>query len=252
LPTPFPTYVATAKPTPLPTPLPTPATAKPTPLPTPLPTSLPTPLPTPATAKPTPLPTPFPTPGVVPYAQPQPYYPVPYVQPYYPPPLPYAQPYYPPPIPYYPPEPQCHTIADIVCRGNELEKLCEAVGRAGMLERFRGGSKTLFAPTNDAFDFLLRLTEGRPDLTPDQLVNLLLFHEVPVAKTYQDLPCDEWILMSNGEYSFVYCRGYDDKYQLGQGNNQLTEPKIILKDVHACNGVIHVISHVMLPKWLAL
>lgn len=53
--------------------------------------------------------------------------------------------------------------------------------------------------------------------------------------------------MTNGKYTRTICRG-DHIFQKGSGNTKDDKPEIIGIDVEACNGVIHVVDEVILPK----
>lgn len=55
--------------------------------------------------------------------------------------------------------------------------------------------------------------------------------------------------MANGKFTRTVCKDHD-VFQRGAGNTKADMPKIIGADVMACNGVIHVIDEVILPKQL--
>lgn len=52
--------------------------------------------------------------------------------------------------------------------------------------------------------------------------------------------------MTNGKDSRTICEG-GATYQKGEENSEDERPRIISQDIEACNGVIHIISEVMLP-----
>ena len=60
--------------------------------------------------------------------------------------------------------------------------------------------------------------------------------------------------MSNTGLTFTHCRE-GHKYQVGRGNGSegivalRDSPKIVQRDIQACNGVIHALENVMLPSW---
>ena len=112
-----------------------------------------------------------------------------------------------------------------------------------------GGSSlwTVFVPPDDAFG---AISDVVASLNNQQLADVLLFHAIEGVITFDELICDKWIHMANGKPSFTLCRG-DDKYQLGPGNGPYkskTEPKILVKDIHACNGLIHAVENVLLTE----
>ena len=135
--------------------------------------------------------------------------------------------------------------------------------QATTVEALSGGSWTIFAPTDDAFDALA--------LDDDELVDALLnctsalnsvlsFHTVFGNEVLfnTDLVCGEEIAMANGDLSRTVCRD-GNIYQKGGQNNprdnndnnnnaNTNMPMIIAADVEACNGVVHIVDKVMLPK----
>ena len=228
-----------------------------------------------------------------PYSPPKdPYYPPPPPQqPYYPPydpnpykpPNPHKNPNYPEQDPYapnnpyapndpYDPQPSypkkplevghCETISDIICGADGFAVLCEALKVTGLYTALKHNQHyTLFAPTDTAFHQLLG--GYYHDVTKDELTALLLYHVIHSkydSVEFDELQCDTWIQMANGDYSFTLCRtdiGHSSyhqppktkKYQLGSGNSPMNEPEIILtaSKGSVCNGVIHVVDNVLLP-----
>ena len=109
------------------------------------------------------------------------------------------------------------------------------------------GTYTVFAPTDEAFG---KLPDGTVEALLDDiptLTNVLLFHAVADKKVYaSDLKCTQKVKMANGKDSRTVCRG-KKIYQKGAGNPRNAMPEIVTKDIKACNGVVHVVSQVMLP-----
>ncbi|KAG7336529.1 beta-Ig-H3/fasciclin [Nitzschia inconspicua] len=222
------------------------------------------------------------------YPQPQPYIPPPTqhynppTQPYVPPPQPYyphPQPYIPPPTQHYtrpyvptmsyygapqpyhqkpddpvylPPVPglqRCDSLADVICTADGFDVLCTAIKIVGLYNTLKHGSWTVFAPTDDAFQSWLGHTY-LDHLSKDELTNLLLYHLLDKATTFDELECDTWILTKSGQHSYTLCRDDHHKYQMGSGNGPHNEPKIVLtadKDT-ICNGILHVVDNVILPE----
>jgi uncharacterized surface protein with fasciclin (FAS1) repeats len=81
----------------------------------------------------------------------------------------------------------------------------------------------------------------------DALTNILLFHAVAdkVVKSCS-LRCAASTEMANGDISETVCKE-GGTFQTGAGNADGNMPKIVTKDIMACNGVVHVVSQVMLP-----
>ena len=97
----------------------------------------------------------------------------------------------------------------------------------------------VFAPTNDAFD---ALPEGVLDsllADPDKLTDILLYHVVEGQVEAQDIPDLLDAATLNGQS--VVLRSDDD----GVTVNDAT---VVIADVLASNGVIHVIDKVLIPE----
>jgi uncharacterized surface protein with fasciclin (FAS1) repeats len=144
----------------------------------------------------------------------------------------------------------CTTIAGIACGTTGFKTLCDAVKAAGLNGTLGSGTYTVFAPNDGAF---ANLPSGTLDaLLKDipALKNILLFHVVAGKKVYKkDLRCTRRVKMANNKYSRTVCRNKRTQlFQKGAGNPRSKMPEIITADIEACNGVIHVVSEVMLPK----
>jgi uncharacterized surface protein with fasciclin (FAS1) repeats len=102
----------------------------------------------------------------------------------------------------------------------------------------------LFAPNKDALKGIVWDT-----LSDDQIKDVLLFHTVKgTAINSADLSCSDTIEMGNGDDSRTKCKG-GNTYQTGSGNIGMDLiPQIIDQDIEACNGIIHILDGVMLPK----
>lgn len=146
------------------------------------------------------------------------------------------------------------SINEIVCDLDEFTYLCTALSAAGLTETFDDYSKniTLFAPNDSAFEELGEVAISYL-LDPDNvhlLIKLLAFHAVLDKTIYsEDLICKETIEMANGKDSRSVCRG-DKFYQKGKGNSDDERPEVIEVDIETCNGVMHVISEVMLFDYI--
>ncbi|KAL7563114.1 hypothetical protein ACA910_012298 [Epithemia clementina (nom. ined.)] len=142
---------------------------------------------------------------------------------------------------------KCSSIAEIACSTDGFSKLCAAVKAAGLDEALSGDDKlTVFVPTDVAFG---NLPDGLLDSLLDDvpmLSDLLLFHAVQGEIYSTDLECAHALMMMNGKNSRTVCRG-SKIYQKGDGNADDHKPEIIGTDIEACNGVIHVVSEVMIP-----
>ena len=130
-------------------------------------------------------------------------------------------------------------IVDIAMADGRFETLVAALGAADLAETLKGdGPFTVFAPTDDAFAAL-------PDGTLDALLgdipaltDILLYHVVPgnvLAKDVVNLTSAETVQGDN-----VMIRVVDGKVMVDGA-------EVIITDITAANGVIHVIDFVILP-----
>jgi transforming growth factor-beta-induced protein len=107
------------------------------------------------------------------------------------------------------------------------------------------GTLTVFVPYDTAFRFLD--FEFEKDLDFDTARDVLIFHAVvPNIVPSKDLECEGFLSMVNARDSRTYCRG-DIKFQKGAGNDIEAMPKLLVKDIPVCNGVIHIVDRVLLP-----
>lgn len=144
-------------------------------------------------------------------------------------------------------EKQAGTIVDVAASTDSLSTLVTAVKAAGLVETLQAdGPYTVFAPTNDAF---AALPAGTLDtlLKPenvDQLKAILTYHVVQGKVMAADLQDGQVITTVQGATLTV---------SITDGNVYLTDAKgnkvmVAQADVKADNGVVHVISGVLLPS----
>ena len=134
------------------------------------------------------------------------------------------------------------TIVDIAVADGRFTTLVAAVTAADLVETLSGeGPFTVFAPTDDAF---AALPEGTLDslLLPEnkqQLIDILLYHVVSgkvMAADVVTLPSATTVL------------GKDVTITVKDGKVFLNDTvEVIITDIEASNGVIHVIDAVLLP-----
>lgn len=134
------------------------------------------------------------------------------------------------------------TIVDIAVADGRFTTLVAAVTAADLVETLSGeGPFTVFAPTDDAF---AALPEGTLDslLLPEnkqQLTDILLYHVVSgkvMAADVVTLPSATTVL------------GKDVTITVKDGKVFLNDTvEVIITDIEASNGVIHVIDAVLLP-----
>jgi len=142
---------------------------------------------------------------------------------------------------------QANTIVDIAASDERFSTLVAAVTAAGLAETLSGpGPFTVYAPVNDAF---AALPEGTVEtlLQPenmDQLTNVLLYHVddrklnaaefAPGANYYKPILASERLCITS--HSGV---------TIADGSGDVAN--VVIADIQADNGVIHVIDKVLLP-----
>ena len=127
------------------------------------------------------------------------------------------------------------SIVDIATGDENFSTLVSALSSAGLVETLQGeGPLTVFAPTNAAFDALDQLPSG------DALKQVLLYHVAHGKFTGSDLVAMEEITTIQGEE--IEIEYEDGKVILND------EVEVILANIEASNGIVHVISAVLLPN----
>ena len=140
--------------------------------------------------------------------------------------------------------PESRNIVDIAVEDGRFNTLVTAVQAAGLAETLSGeGPFTVFAPTDDAF---AALPEGTIDaLLADipSLQNVLLYHVVA------DKVMASEVVGLDGKSAETALAGQSVDVSLEMSNVYLNENvKVIITDIEAANGVIHVIDTVLLPQ----
>lgn len=86
------------------------------------------------------------------------------------------------------------------------------------------------------------------DLDAETLTDILLFHAISGKKIHrEELKCRKTVEMANGRESRTVC-DHGERFQKGAGNPSHNMPRIVFPDILACNGIVHIIDEVMLPK----
>jgi uncharacterized surface protein with fasciclin (FAS1) repeats len=131
------------------------------------------------------------------------------------------------------------TIVDIAIATDGFATLVAAVQAAGLVETLQGeGPFTVFAPTDDAF---AALPDGLLEklLLPeniDVLVKILTYHVVPGTVLAADVTAGDVATVEGQNVTLATTDGVT-----------VNGANVILADVLASNGVIHVIDAVILP-----
>ena len=133
------------------------------------------------------------------------------------------------------------TIAEIAVEDGRFTTLVAALEAAGLVETFAGeGAFTVFAPTDDAFATLPEGTVASLLEDPEgPLTDILLYHVVDGA-----VPSETVVTLENA----TTLGGEDVTITVEDGNVFLNDTvQVIITDIEASNGVIHVIDAVLLP-----
>lgn len=110
------------------------------------------------------------------------------------------------------------------------------------------GLWTVFAPIDTGFD---DIQDVLGKMSPDDILDVLKFHTVAGEELFSDdLVCESDVTMGNSKSSRTMCSSMNI-FQEGPGNALLpmrNHPRIIEADMVACNGVVHIVDHVMIPE----
>jgi transforming growth factor-beta-induced protein len=132
------------------------------------------------------------------------------------------------------------SIVDIAVEDGRFNTLVTAVTEAGLAETLQGeGPFTVFAPTDEAF---AALPEGTVEaLLADipALTDILLYHVLEGKVMAADVAELDQVMTIQGQYVDIA----DDMSKVMVDNAQ-----VLITDIEASNGVIHVIDAVILPE----
>ena len=140
------------------------------------------------------------------------------------------------------PEPMLSDIVETAVADGRFTTLAAALGAADLVDTLKGeGPFTVFAPTDDAFT---KLPEGTVAtlLLPEnleQLKSILLYHVVSGK-----VPAADVVTLTSADT----VQGDPVSVKVDGGKVYLNDTvEVIITDVEASNGVIHVIDSVLLP-----
>ena len=134
---------------------------------------------------------------------------------------------------------QAQDIVDIAVADGRFTTLVAAVTAAGLVDTLKSdGPFTVFAPTDDAF---AALPEGTIEALLNDiptLTDILLYHVVSGKVMAADVVALD---------SATTVLGKDVAIKVEDGNVFINDAQVIITDIEASNGVIHVIDAVLLP-----
>jgi uncharacterized surface protein with fasciclin (FAS1) repeats len=134
------------------------------------------------------------------------------------------------------------SIAQIASKNKDFSTLVVALKAAGLVGVLNGrGTYTVFAPTNDAFD---RLPEGTVAnlLKPRNRAKLkavLLYHVIGKRIPARAIP--------HGVTHVKTLNGKSIRVRKNSSGVRVNGSRVTTADIHASNGVIHVIDGVLIP-----
>ncbi|WP_163717331.1 fasciclin domain-containing protein [Mangrovibacterium lignilyticum] len=128
--------------------------------------------------------------------------------------------------------------ASLKAKKPKFKHLRQALVKAGLVSTVASNELTVFAPTDEAFETLFDNLGigGIDDLTAEQLTPILLYHVVGGTVMSSDL--------SSGYTETV--NGSAVKVDLSSGV-LINDANVIIADLKAANGIIHIIDAVLLP-----
>lgn len=138
--------------------------------------------------------------------------------------------------------PKSSSIVDIAMADGRFNTLVAAVTEAGLADTLADdGPFTVFAPTDEAFASALALMGvSAEDFLADKeaLTKILLYHVVPGKIMAADVM---------GLESATTLAGFDLSFNTEMGVRINDASNVVIADIEAGNGVIHVIDNVLFP-----
>ena len=130
-------------------------------------------------------------------------------------------------------------IAEIAVEDGRFTTLVAALDAAGLVETLAGeGSFTVFAPTDDAFAKLPAGTVEALLADIPTLTSILLYHVVEGEVSAAQVVELESAATLNGQNVMV---------KVEMGKVYINDAQVIITDIMASNGIIHVVDSVILP-----
>ena len=135
-------------------------------------------------------------------------------------------------------------IVDTAVNNDQLKTFVSALQAAGLVDTLKvDGSFTVFAPTDNAFASLPTGTLKnllKPE-NKENLNDILLYHVFNGKVTAQDAAKlnGQEIDMTNGEKA---------KISVKDGKVFINDAEVVIADINAKNGIIHIIDTVLIPK----
>lgn len=141
--------------------------------------------------------------------------------------------------------PPVGSITDIAAADDRFETLVAALQATGLDTVLADKSKTytVFAPTDDAFDKLGADTINALLADTDALSNILLYHVVGDASVNAEAA----LATAAAGDTVMTANGGDISLTVVDGALYINNSKVIITDIMADNGIIHVVDTVIVP-----
>jgi uncharacterized surface protein with fasciclin (FAS1) repeats len=135
------------------------------------------------------------------------------------------------------------SIVDIAVEDGRFTTLVAAVTYTGLADALSGGEWTVFAPTDDAFAKLgLNANNITGAFSKADLTDILLYHALEgEVNSDKALTVLGDVTMANGAKAGL--KFFDGSIYVND------DAKVIIADIDADNGVIHVVDTVILGPW---
>ena len=142
-----------------------------------------------------------------------------------------------------PPTPATNTVVDVIVNSENHTLLEAAVGAAGLVDVLNGeGPFTVFAPTDDAFTALIEAL----DVTVDQL---LAYPLLPAVLQYHVVGAEAYSADLSDGQEIQTLLGEDVTVSITDEGVFINNAQVIVADIQADNGVVHVIDAVLMPEF---
>merc|ERR1719157_387109 len=138
------------------------------------------------------------------------------------------------------------TIVETAESIDDLSSLGTALTTANLVDALSGpGPMTVFAPTNEAFTAIASLTK---DMSPEELGDVLKYHVINgVSALSTELTNNEQLATLFDEKSLTVDLSVPGNVTITGETNSV---QVTIADVVCTNGVVHVVSAVLIPNGL--
>ena len=131
------------------------------------------------------------------------------------------------------------TIVQLAASNPQLSTLVSLVKQAGLVNALSGTTKlTVFAPTNAAFKAVPKSTLNKLAHNKALLIKVLEYHVVAGV-----LPAAKVEMMRSAKT----LEGQHIRFSVRGGHAYVNGARIVKVNLHASNGIVHVINKVLIP-----